>query len=167
MHVSGSHRLDDRSDEGRHEARRREEINAAGMRAVREHERTAGRVPEDPETNNNEGFDLTSHDANGELLRYIEVKSLSGEWGAGLLPSLSDPQWEFGFRCPDQYWLYVVEHAESEHPTINRIHDPVGAATRYYLDPGWRDLAERDPLEPVAESSAENLVDSLRALGLA
>jgi Domain of unknown function (DUF3883) len=167
MHPSSGKALDDRGEEGRHEAQRRAAIDVAGMRAVREHEEYADRVPKDPETANNEGFDLTSHDADGELLRYIEVKSLAGEWGAGRLPGMSDAQWKFGIRCPEQYWLYVVEHAESERPTITRIHDPVGEATRYYLDPGWRELRELDHVEPISGRTSENVIEDLRALGLA
>ena len=111
------------------------------MAAVERYERSAGRYPE-AQPLNNPGFDIDSCNAAGETLRLIEVKSLAGDWGPGGFPKLTPTQWEMALDERERYWLYVVEHAESDAPVITRIQDPAGAVTRYVVDPGWRALAE-------------------------
>jgi hypothetical protein len=122
-------------------AGRRSAIDRAGMAAVEQHERTAGRHPE-AQPPNNPGFDIASSNSAGETLRLIEVKSLTGGWGAGGLPKLTPTQWELALKERRRYWLYVVEYADSDAPVIHRIQDPAGAVTRYVVDPGWAVLGE-------------------------
>jgi hypothetical protein len=137
---------DGRGEEGTREARRRREIDNAGMKLVERHETASGRHPMDPDQPNNPGFDLYSCDEAGEVLRYIEVKSLAGAWGDGLsFPKPTPTQWEKARIERERWWLYVVEYAESEHAVITRIQDPWGRTTRYVLDPGWKALAEEGP----------------------
>jgi hypothetical protein len=134
----------DRSETGRHEARRRAAIDAAGMVAVGAHEEHAGRNPVVPDDPNHPGFDLWSCDDDGDVLRWIEVKSLAGAWGQNGFPKLTPRQWRQAAETRDGFWLYVVEHAESDAPVITRIQDPWGKVTRYVLDPGWKAAREQD-----------------------
>jgi hypothetical protein len=147
-----------RGEQGQREARRRNEIDKAGMATVKRYEIAAGRVPDVPAAANNPGFDLWSYASTGELERYIEVKSLAGEWGPDGFPMPSPEQWEMALRERDRWWLYVVEFAESEHPIITRIQNPAGRATKYILDPGWRALGEPDGVG-AADDPTEESVD--------
>ena len=119
---------------------RRLAIGRAGVDAVLAHERSNGRHPlEMP--HDNPGYDVESSDDDGTIVRYIEVKSLVGEWGPGGMPNISPRQFAFARDNREKAWLYVVELAEQA-PRITAINDPVGQATAFVFDPGWRELGE-------------------------
>jgi hypothetical protein len=93
----------------------------------------------------NKGFDLVETDANDEPKRWVEVKAMKGcleDRPVGL----SGTQFEFARQHGDQYWLYVVEHADDEtQARIVRIKDPVGRAGTFTFDKGWASIAQIDP----------------------
>lgn len=72
------------------------------------------------------GNDIESDDADGNLERVIEVKSIPAEWlGAGA--ALAKPQVEKARQLRHQYWLYVVENAmNDDRYRIHRTQDPYG-----------------------------------------
>ena len=86
---------DKEADEVAEEARRNntEPVDRAGMERVLAFEQEEGRIPE-AMPHNNPGYDIYSLDAQGENERYIEVKSLSGNWNIkGVL--ISSTQFQF------------------------------------------------------------------------
>ena len=82
------------------------------------------------------------------MLRRIEVKGLSGRWeaewaSAGRPPQLSRSQYEQS-QTDGRHWLYVVEHALDDQAFAIYPIQAVGQrATRYLLDHGWKEAADR------------------------
>lgn len=123
-------------------------IDRAGIAHVLQYEREVGHYPEEM-PHENPGFDIKSRDIAGDVLRYIEVKSVAGLWdsqGVGL----SATQFNTGHLYKEQYWLYVVERAEHPDARIYRIQDPTRRIDQFLYDDGWRELAEGDE-EPASE----------------
>lgn len=90
----------------------------------------------------NAGFDLYQTDADGEIVRWCEVKSLSGAWGDRPV-TMSHTQFEWAQEKGDAYWLYVVEHADDPGQIrIMRIQDPAGQAETFTFDQGWAAVAD-------------------------
>lgn len=81
-------------------------VEDAGMRAVMEFERNAGRKPEDV-SQKNLGFDVRSVDENGDV-RYIEVKARAAEGTVALTTN----EWYQASQMGDSYYLYVVWNAK-------------------------------------------------------
>jgi hypothetical protein len=121
-------------------------VDEAGVRHVMEHEFKAGRKPKEM-PHKNPGYDIESRDADGNVLRYIEVKSFSGRWNS-TYAVLSRPQFNKAHELGDLFWLYVVERAESEDFQIHRIQNPPSNANHFMFDSGWRTLAEPVPPSP-------------------
>lgn len=117
-------------------------VDRAGMDKVLEHERELGCIPEEQD-HFNKGFDVISKDENGQVLRYIEVKSLSGSWGDDGI-KLSPSQFEYGREKGDQFWIYVVERALDDDAVIHCIQNPIGRADEFLFDAGWQQAAEQD-----------------------
>jgi hypothetical protein len=122
-------------------------VDEAGVRHVMEHEFKAGRKPKEM-PHKNPGYDIESRDASGNIVRYIEVKSFSGRWN-NTYAILSRSQFNKANELGDLFWLYVVEHAESEDFQINRIQNPPSNANHFMFDSGWRAVAE--PVPPLPE----------------
>jgi len=89
----------------------------------------------------NPGYDIESRDASGKVIRYIEVKSLSGRW-RNTYAVLSRPQFDKAIDLGDAFWLYVVENAESDQFAIHPIQNPALKANRFMFDDGWRATSE-------------------------
>lgn len=93
----------------------------------------------------NKGFDLVENDTNDEPERWVEVKAMKGcleDRPVGL----SSVQFEFARQHGDQYWLYIVEHADDEaRACILKIKDPVGRSGTFTFDKGWKSIAQLDP----------------------
>lgn len=122
-------------------------VENVGVWVAMNHERSNGRVPEEMPVNN-PGFDIQSADSEGEIVRYIEVKAISGRWGTGGFPKLTPTQIEKARDLEDRFWLYVIEHAESDSPSEPiRIQDPYRSATRFVFDDGWRLRAESEQID--------------------
>ena len=128
-------------------------VDAAGIREVLRYEREHGREPEEMD-HTNPGYDVPSFYEDGELARWIEVKSTAGAWdrmGVGLSPT----QFRFAQRDgAEQCWLYVVEVAlDPERRRVWCIQDPAERVTDFMFDDGWKGLA--DP--PGGSASADSV----------
>jgi hypothetical protein len=119
---------------------RRNELGHIGVERVLEFERRAGRFPEEMPPLN-AGFDVRSSNAAGAVERYIEVKSLSGDWN-GVDVAITRAQFEFALQRGPSVWLYVVERAAQDDFRVYPIQNPAQQANRFMFDYGWKDLAE-------------------------
>jgi hypothetical protein len=118
----------------------RSKVDQAGIRHVLEYEISKGRTPTEMD-HYNEGFDVESRDADEEV-RYIEVKSLSGDWDARNAAGLTRTQFEFARDKDEAFWLYVVERATSDNYHIHCIQNPANRVNQYLFDDGWQALAQ-------------------------
>lgn len=92
----------------------------------------------------NAGFDLYQTGADGEIVKWCEIKSLGGAWGKHPV-GLSHTQFKLAQAKGGAYWLYVVEHAgDPEWIRLLRIQDPAGLAETFTFDEGWAEIAEPD-----------------------
>ena len=121
----------------------RSPIDEAGVRRVMEYEASAERVPTEM-PHKNPGYDVESRNGSGDIVRYIEVKSFSGNW-SDTYADLSKTQFHKGNDLGELFWLYVVERAEQEDYVIHRIQNPARQANHFMFDDGWSVLAERTP----------------------
>lgn len=119
-------------------AERRHEIDEAGIEKVTIYEREFRREAE-VMSHHNEGFDLKSYDEDGKLVRYIEVKSLSGDWDVDNV-KMTHSQFEHAVEIGERYWLYVVERAKSDNYTVHPIKNPGRQVMYFVYDPGWEAL---------------------------
>lgn len=125
------------------EAPERSPVDAAGVLRVIQYEESCGRVPS-TQPQNNPGFDVLSLQADGSVARWIEIKSIGGPW-TGFGVWMSTKQLEENKLHGDDFWLYVVEHAEDADAfMIHRIQNPAGNATKFGFDDGWQALREPD-----------------------
>lgn len=117
----------------------RQQVDRRGIEAVLEWEKDHNRFPE-LMAPNFKGYDIRSKDADGSIIRYIEVKSISGPWtieGVGM----SKSQFDKARQQHGRFWLYVVEHTNSE-PRIFQIQNPANLVDEYRFDDGWKSVAE-------------------------
>jgi hypothetical protein len=114
-----------------------------GVERVVQYEKARGRIPEIMPPLN-EGYDVVSKDEQGNIIRYIEVKAVSGEWGL-LGVGVSKPQFDFSREKEIRSWLYVVEHAADNDFRIYPINDPARIVTNYMFDKGWKAIAIYEP----------------------
>jgi len=84
--------------------RRDDAVEQAAMDAVMAYERQRARFPKD--VHQGESWDIESYDAQGQLVRYIEVKGRGPE-DADVV-TMTDPEWEAARRLGEQHWLYIV-----------------------------------------------------------
>ncbi len=84
--------------------RRDDAVEQAAMDAVMAYERRRGRFPKD--VHKGESWDVESYDAQGELVRYVEVKGRGPE-DADVV-TMTEPEWEAARRLGEQHWLYIV-----------------------------------------------------------
>jgi len=126
------------------EKQRRRDTDSAGVQHVMDYERRAGRIPVEM-PHENEGYDIESFDTSGELVRYIEVKSLSGAWD-GYNVKVTPAQFRRAQRELHEFWLYVVEHAGSDERQLRRIQNPAGSITEFRFDDGWTCVEEISPI---------------------
>ena len=54
---------------------------------------------------------------------------------------MSSRQFEEGNIRQDDFWLYVVEEAETDAARVITIQNPVGWVGEFYYDDSWRQLA--------------------------
>lgn len=92
----------------------------------------------------NKGFDLYAADAGGNIVRWVEVKSMTGSLRDRPV-GMSRAQFDLALQKREAFWLYVVEYAESEAPRIVKIQDPAGRARTFTYDSGWLSIAETVP----------------------
>lgn len=116
----------------------RSAVDQAGIEHVVEFEKTRSRYtvvmpPKHP------GYDIESKDRAGKIIRYIEVKSLSGDWGLDGA-ALTKPQFDKAKELGDKCWLYVVERAQQEDYKIHPIQNPAQRVNQFIYDDGWKNL---------------------------
>jgi hypothetical protein len=91
------------------------------------------------------GYDLYENDSNGEPVRWVEVKSMTGTL-ADRPVGISRTQFDYARDRGTRYWLYVVEHAtDPQQARILRIQDPVAHARTFTFDHGWIEIAQTKP----------------------
>jgi Domain of unknown function (DUF3883) len=117
------------------------EADPKGVERVVLYEISQGRRPKVmPHTN--PGYDIESSSAEDKIERYIEVKSLTGEWvefGAGM----TRPQFKKAQELREQFWLYVVECATDDDAcAIYCIQDPARKVDQFMYDDEWKKTAK-------------------------
>jgi len=80
------------------------EVEEAAMNIVMAYETSRGRYPRDVSVGNS--WDIESDDAQGVVVRYIEVKGRGPEDANEVW--LTENEWEAARRLGDQHWLYIV-----------------------------------------------------------
>ena len=91
---------------------------------------------------NNPGFDLREIADGGEIVRFVEVKAMSGTL-QNRSATLTKKQFEFAQQERDSYWLYIVESAgDPERANIVKINDPAGWAKTFTFDHGWKEVSQ-------------------------
>ena len=108
---------------------------------VLDHEASEGRIAE-AMSQTNSGYDIESieNDGTGDL-RFIEVKSLSGYWGAEGV-SISIKQLEWAYKKGNAYWIYIVENVDSEAIRLFKIQDPAKHIRAFKFNHAWKQIAE-------------------------
>ncbi|MDE3819743.1 protein NO VEIN domain-containing protein [Sinorhizobium meliloti] len=115
-------------------------IDAASMKAVLSYEQSRGWEPE-RQPHFNPGFDIVSRSPSGDS-RLIEVKGLDDEWTERGI-KLSHVQFSMAREHPDEFWIYIVEHARNlERQRVTAIRNPFGKVEEYWFDHNWRQASE-------------------------
>ena len=92
---------------------------------------------------NNIGYDLFETDADGNKVKYVEVKSMTAALD-DRPATLSAAQFKFAQEKGNAFWLYIVERADSsDRANIIPIQDPAGKARAFTFDKGWLQAAHR------------------------
>ena len=121
-------------------------VDIAGIRRVIEYELGSERIPKEMPHKNPESYAaLESRDSSGKVVRFIEVKSFSGDWDS-TYAVLSRRQFDKANELRDVFWLYVVERAESDNFRIQRIQNPALKANHFMFDDGWRATSEPETI---------------------
>ena len=90
----------------------------------------------------NPGFDLYEAGPDGQAVRWVEVKAMSGTFD-NRPATLTKTQFEFAQKRQNDFWLYVVENAgDPAQSRIVKIQNPAGKAQTFTFDRGWVHLAE-------------------------
>lgn len=135
---------------------RRTAIDVAGIAEVLRYEAERDRLPEEM-PHDNPGYDVESRDESGDVVRFIEVKSISSAWDDSVV-QMTSTQFKKAQELRELFWLYVVEYAGSPQAHVRAIQDPATAATRFVFDHGWRardegdDDDEANPTDPLEAS---------------
>ena len=137
----GIHPDEDESDPDGLDQAARMQIEKQAIDLIIEREPALRRTPE-----GNPGFDLYEADEHGGPIRWVEVKSMTGDLD-GRPVGLSRAQFELGRERGPAYWLYIVERAsDPESARVLRIQDPIGLARTFTFDQGWRHVAQLEPV---------------------
>jgi Domain of unknown function (DUF3883) len=103
-------------------------------------ERDSGRTPKEMD-HGFPGYDIEAKGPDGNVERYIEVKSLAGHWdGWGV--GVTRRQMDEARKRRDSYCLYVVERAGRDDFNINRIQDPAGKVDEFRFDDAWITISD-------------------------
>ena len=91
---------------------------------------------------NNPGFDLMEVADGGAIVRFIEVKAMSGTL-QNRSATLTKKQFECAQQERDSYWLYIVENAgDPQSANIVKINDLAGWAKTFTFDHGWKEVSQ-------------------------
>jgi len=112
---------------------------------------------------NNKGFDIFEKNSDGEIIRYIEVKSKDGIWGDNGV-SITKFQFQFAKEKQDKWWLFVVENSKTDNPKVYMFKNPIITISDFMLDGSWKQLAyKKDSIvnhEPKVGDSYEVNIDN-------
>jgi hypothetical protein len=146
------------------------DVDRRGTEVVMQIEREQGRTPRKMD-HFNEGYDVESLNDAGTIVRYIEIKSLSGGWDLSNV-KLSASQFQKARDEGPRFWLYVVDRLESGKPGLYMIQDPASKVVEYQFDDGWAQAAEsatarvrrsllaaRPPVRNVAAAGSETAAE--------
>jgi hypothetical protein len=132
-------RRDDSSDGGAWDETN-DLVDAAAVEAVLAYERANQREPEE-QSHSNPGYDIVSRSSDGSK-RLIEVKGINGDWD-GLGVKLSAVQYRFAREHPEEFWLYVIEHAlDDQRRHVRPLRNPFARVDEYWFDGEWRKACE-------------------------
>ena len=92
-------------------------------------------------TSGNPGYDLHQVDPNGSITAWCEVKAMRGTFDYRPA-TMSRRQFEEAQHRGASYWLYVVENAGTDSPSLVKIQNPAGQARTFAFDKGWLAVAE-------------------------
>ena len=107
---------------------------------VMNYEKNQGRTPIEM-SQTNPGYDIESRDPNGsKSKRFIEVKSISGEWGADGV-DISPSQIMMAYEKGDEFWLYIIERVNSENRRMYLIQNPAKYTRAFKFNDAWKELA--------------------------
>ncbi len=101
------------------EMHRDAEIEQIGMDVTLRYEREHGRQPQDVAAENL-GYDVRSFDPVSGATRYIEVKARAGSGRV----ALTQNEWFIAQRLGEDFYLYVVMNASSDHPNLYVVRNP-------------------------------------------
>lgn len=89
----------------------------------------------------NPGFDLIEKASDGSVVRWVEVKSMTGSLHDRPV-GLSSKQFDFAREKGLAYWLYIVEHTNDPlRANLLKIQNPFGHARTFTFDRGWSKIA--------------------------
>lgn len=118
---------------------------------------------------NNKGFDIYEKDTSGQTIRYIEVKTLTGQWGQGGV-GITEHQLEFAQKFKDKWWLFVVENINADNTKIYQFKNPILEANRFMFDNSWKQLAyqskEIENQEPKIDDKYEIAIEGTMKIGI-
>lgn len=77
-------------------------------------------------------WDIESDDAQGVVVRYIEVKGRGPEDASEV--SLTENEWEAARRLGDKHWLYIVRLGDG---MMWLIQNPYASCSPRSLNAGW------------------------------
>jgi hypothetical protein len=142
----GAHRDDEESDPDGLDQSERMQIEESAINLIIALEPALHRTAV-----NNAGFDLYETNASGTVVRWVEVKSMTGSLKDRPV-GLSRPQFEFGRSKGGAFWLYVVENAsDPKGAKVLKIQNPVGNTRTFTFDHGWASMSSS---EDQSESNA-------------
>jgi hypothetical protein len=90
---------------------------------VMEFERQEQRLPKD--VHEGKSWDIESYDAQGKVVRFIEVKGRGPEKANEVL--LTNPEWKAAQRLEELHWLYIVRLEDRKIWTIPNPHETLKA----------------------------------------
>lgn len=115
-------------------------IDSVAIAAALRYEETRGWTPQE-QPHGNPGYDIISTSPEGKR-RLIEVKGLEEAWTERGI-KLSHVQFNMAADHPDEYWIYVIEHARDlERQRVSAIGSPFSKVEEYWFDHNWRDTRE-------------------------
>jgi hypothetical protein len=136
----GTHPDNEETDPDGLDQATRMRIEAQAIALIIKLEPSLQRTPE-----GNPGFDLFEANGAGQQVRWVEVKSMTGNLEDHPV-GISRTQFDFARERGDAFWLYVVEYAtDPSKARVLRIQNPIAQARTFTFDHGWRTITQSEP----------------------
>lgn len=108
---------------------------------------------------NNPGFDIWEKDSKGNIVRYIEVKALTGRWGT-LGAGITKTQLNTALQMGEKWWLFVIEGINTNNKKVWQFENPVLEANKFMFDHSWKQLAfQRKKEDETIENNSPKIGD--------